>query len=104
LRELIWGEDKKIEGFFVNLENDKEKLDVQKKIIFKKVHPKYAKVLVPLLIISFILAIVLIIFFVRNVFKPIMEEEKKMPELNSKKQFFCVNSLGQNSLILKLWI
>jgi hypothetical protein len=46
-----------------------------KPLIFRKIRPKYKKALIPFLIVSFIVAVVLLLVFYRYFFKPVFEKK-----------------------------
>jgi predicted membrane protein len=46
-----------------------------KPLIFRKIRPKYRKILIPFLILSFIVAVVLLVFFYRYFFKPAFQKK-----------------------------
>ena len=46
-----------------------------KPLIFRKIRPKYRKILIPFLIVSFILALVLLVVFYRYFFKPAFQKK-----------------------------
>jgi len=47
----------------------------KKPIIFRKIRPRYKKILIPFLIISFIIAVILLIILNKYFFKPIFEKK-----------------------------
>ena len=46
-----------------------------KPLIFRKIRPKYRKILIPFLILSFIVAIALLVFFYIYFFKPAFQKK-----------------------------
>jgi len=60
----------------------------RKPIIFRKIRPRYKKVLIPALIICFIIAVILLLFLNKYFFKPIF---KKKGSLDTKTPVVVIN-------------
>jgi len=61
----------------------------RKPLIFRKIRPRYKKVLIPALIICFIIAVILLLFLNKYFFKPIF---KKKGSLDAKSAVSVMNS------------
>lgn len=61
----------------------------RKPIIFRKIRPRYKKALIPALIISFIIAVILLLILNKYFFKPIFE---KKGSLDSQARVLVMNT------------
>jgi len=60
----------------------------RKPLIFRKIRPRYKKVLIPALIICFIIAVILLLILNKYFFKPILE---KKGSLDTKTPVVVIN-------------
>jgi riboflavin transporter FmnP len=72
-----------MEDILENSRRSKQKLISEKRLIFRKIRPRYKKALIPALIICFIIAVILLLILNKYLFKPIFEKKGSVPSKHS---------------------